>query len=193
MLARSVRSEAIMKTAPGRNALYNAEELTMRRWIAWLMTTRFSWQSYGSDATDYVSPACIIPIALRYSEPILIDVVAQRSRRKNRLLAFYLAAIGATNGGSMENTESDPTASTVSPPFDQPADIILRSSDGVDYNVYKWILKNASPIFADMCSLPQPAYPSSAEIGEHAGDHRGHSTGNPPDLLMVAVEENAKT
>ena len=43
-------------------------------------------------------------------------------------------------------------------PFDDArADVILRSSDGVDFRVFKIILSLASPIFADMISIPQPA------------------------------------
>ena len=44
------------------------------------------------------------------------------------------------------------------PPFDNPAaDIILRSSDGVNFHVHSIILAEASPVFADMLSIPQPA------------------------------------
>ena len=42
-------------------------------------------------------------------------------------------------------------------PFDDPrADLILRSSDGVNFHVIKVILSLASPIFADMFTLPSP-------------------------------------
>ncbi|KAI0255773.1 hypothetical protein BJV78DRAFT_1173209 [Lactifluus subvellereus] len=42
-------------------------------------------------------------------------------------------------------------------PFDDTrADVILRSSDGVNFRVFKIILSLASPIFADMFSIPQP-------------------------------------
>ena len=44
------------------------------------------------------------------------------------------------------------------PPFDDDdADIILRSSDQVEFLVYKVILSKASPVFKTMFSLPQPA------------------------------------
>jgi BTB/POZ domain len=44
------------------------------------------------------------------------------------------------------------------PPFDDlDADIILRSSDKVDFLVYKVILSKASSVFKSMFSLPQPA------------------------------------
>jgi len=43
-------------------------------------------------------------------------------------------------------------------PFDDArADLILRSSDGVPFRVFKIILSLASPIFADMFSIPSPA------------------------------------
>ncbi|ETW78694.1 hypothetical protein HETIRDRAFT_324478 [Heterobasidion irregulare TC 32-1] len=43
------------------------------------------------------------------------------------------------------------------PPFDDAdADIILRSSDGFRFHVYKVILSKASPFFRDMFSIPQP-------------------------------------
>jgi BTB/POZ domain len=51
--------------------------------------------------------------------------------------------------------DTSPTA--FGPPFDDPdADIILRSSDQVDFHVYRVILSKASPVFKDMFSLPQP-------------------------------------
>ncbi|KAI0255774.1 hypothetical protein BJV78DRAFT_1279015 [Lactifluus subvellereus] len=51
-----------------------------------------------------------------------------------------------------ENTELLPSA-----PFDDTrADFILRSSDGMNFRVFKTILSLASPIFADMFNIPQP-------------------------------------
>jgi hypothetical protein len=42
-------------------------------------------------------------------------------------------------------------------PFDDlDADTILRSSDKVDFLVYKVILSKTSPVFKSMFSLPQP-------------------------------------
>ena len=44
------------------------------------------------------------------------------------------------------------------PPFDDAdADVILRSSDGVDFRVYKVILSKASLFFKDMFTLPPPS------------------------------------
>ncbi|KAI0786788.1 hypothetical protein C8Q75DRAFT_771318 [Abortiporus biennis] len=42
---------------------------------------------------------------------------------------------------------------------DLDADIILRSRDGEDFRIYKVILSNASPVFQDMFTIPQPAEP----------------------------------
>ncbi|KAI0675749.1 hypothetical protein C8Q78DRAFT_964605, partial [Trametes maxima] len=43
------------------------------------------------------------------------------------------------------------------PPFNDPStDIILRTADGVDFRVWRAILKEASSTFADMFSLSQP-------------------------------------
>ncbi|KAI0255777.1 hypothetical protein BJV78DRAFT_1279018 [Lactifluus subvellereus] len=55
---------------------------------------------------------------------------------------------------SFQNTTADA-------PFDDArADVILRSSDGVDFRVFKIVLSLASPIFADMFSIPSPSPPS---------------------------------
>ncbi|KAI9458182.1 hypothetical protein BJY52DRAFT_1223579 [Lactarius psammicola] len=48
-------------------------------------------------------------------------------------------------------------STTFGPPFDDDdADIILRSSDHVDFYVYRVILSKTSPVFKSMFSLPQP-------------------------------------
>ncbi|TFY73524.1 hypothetical protein EWM64_g10489 [Hericium alpestre] len=44
-----------------------------------------------------------------------------------------------------------------SPFDDSDADVVLRSSDLVDFYVYKLILTKSSPVFRDMFSVPQPA------------------------------------
>jgi hypothetical protein len=50
-------------------------------------------------------------------------------------------------------------------PFnDTRADVILRSSDGVDFRVFKIIISLASPIFADMFSIPSPSTAGSEII-----------------------------
>jgi hypothetical protein len=60
----------------------------------------------------------------------------------------------------------DPLAAALAipPPFDDPrADVVLRSSDGVDLRMHKIDLCRASPVFETMFSLPQPASTEPAE------------------------------
>jgi hypothetical protein len=53
---------------------------------------------------------------------------------------------------------SDPTITLAKAPFDNPnADLILRSSDNVDFRVIKSFLSFSSSVFQDMFTLPQPA------------------------------------
>ncbi|KAH8110197.1 hypothetical protein DFH11DRAFT_1730529 [Phellopilus nigrolimitatus] len=60
--------------------------------------------------------------------------------------------------------EDGKAASVASSPFDDPqADLILRSSDLIDFRVMKCILALASPIFKVMFSLPQPKQDPDAE------------------------------
>ncbi|KDQ50974.1 hypothetical protein JAAARDRAFT_199521 [Jaapia argillacea MUCL 33604] len=58
----------------------------------------------------------------------------------------------------MPDTVASPGESGVSmAPFDHPkADIILRSSDGVDFRMFKLLLSLSSPFFDSMFELPQP-------------------------------------
>ena len=63
-------------------------------------------------------------------------------------------------------------------PFDDPrADLILRSSDGVNFHVIKVVLSLASSVFADMFTLPSPP-PSQNSSGE---------------LTVVLCSEDAET
>ncbi|KAK7012972.1 hypothetical protein R3P38DRAFT_3007799 [Favolaschia claudopus] len=49
-----------------------------------------------------------------------------------------------------------PPVFVTTPPFDEvSADTILRSSDGIDFHVWRVILSSASPFFKDLFSLPQ--------------------------------------
>jgi hypothetical protein len=58
---------------------------------------------------------------------------------------------------SSEHLE-DAAITAYGPPFDDAdADVILRSSDRVDFLVYTNIISKASPVFNSMFSLPQPA------------------------------------
>ncbi|KAG1881045.1 hypothetical protein F4604DRAFT_1922067 [Suillus subluteus] len=67
-----------------------------------------------------------------------------------------------------------------SSPFDHPkADIILRSSDGVDFRVFKLFLSLASPFFETMFKLPQPA------VGTNDDTKDG--------LSVIPMQEDSKT
>jgi len=51
---------------------------------------------------------------------------------------------------------------TADAPFDDTdTDIVLRTSDNVDFHVFKTILSLASPVFKDMFTIPQPSSPSN--------------------------------
>jgi BTB/POZ domain len=78
---------------------------------------------------------------------------------------------------STTSQESPETLVQVKAPFDhKQADIILRTSDGVDFRVFKIILSLASPIFTDMFDIPQP----TSEFGR-----------NNDELQVVTVSENS--
>jgi hypothetical protein len=63
-----------------------------------------------------------------------------------------------------QSPESLPPKLANAPFDDSRADLVLRSSDGVNFRVFKSILSLASPIFADMFSLPSP--PASQNSSE---------------------------
>ncbi|KAG0709462.1 hypothetical protein DFH29DRAFT_888664 [Suillus ampliporus] len=67
-----------------------------------------------------------------------------------------------------------------SSPFDHPkADIIMRSSDGVYFRVFKLFLTLASPFFETMFELPQPAVGTSDDTKD--------------GLPVIPVQEDSKT
>ncbi|KAJ8590982.1 hypothetical protein M405DRAFT_880759 [Rhizopogon salebrosus TDB-379] len=71
-------------------------------------------------------------------------------------------------------------STSASSPFDHPkADIILRSSDGIDFRVFKLLLALASPFFETMFELPQPADGTSDDAKN--------------GLPVIPVEEDGKT
>ncbi|EJD08546.1 uncharacterized protein FOMMEDRAFT_165098 [Fomitiporia mediterranea MF3/22] len=56
------------------------------------------------------------------------------------------------------DVELEPVITAASAPFDSPyGDVILRTSDSVDFRVLRFVLALASPVFGAMFSLPQPA------------------------------------
>ncbi|KAH9000398.1 hypothetical protein EDB92DRAFT_1940134 [Lactarius akahatsu] len=79
------------------------------------------------------------------------------------------------NSKGLKETTSTPFG----PPFDDAdADTILRSSDQVDFYVYRVILSKASPFFKSMFSLPQPD--SQAGVSEK-------------QIPIISLTENSKT
>lgn len=59
---------------------------------------------------------------------------------------------------SIATVTDTPPIAYANPPFDDDdADVILRSSDNIDFNVFKLLLSMGSPFFKDMFSLPQAA------------------------------------
>ncbi|TFK81899.1 hypothetical protein K466DRAFT_631972 [Polyporus arcularius HHB13444] len=59
--------------------------------------------------------------------------------------------------GQMTLTSSELAVRTASAPFNDPsADAVLRTSDNVEFRVFRWFLKAISPLFDDMFALPQP-------------------------------------
>ncbi|KAJ6564894.1 hypothetical protein DFH09DRAFT_1363900 [Mycena vulgaris] len=57
----------------------------------------------------------------------------------------------------MSDTPPPSSSLIPGPPFNDPdADVILRSSDGIDFRVHRVILSQASPFFKNMFPLPQP-------------------------------------
>ncbi|KAH9893452.1 hypothetical protein C8Q73DRAFT_533718 [Cubamyces lactineus] len=68
--------------------------------------------------------------------------------------------------------------------FNQPsADFILHTPDGVDFRVHSQILAQASPFFAAMLSLPQPAPQVPQDVADppqpHESEHDSKATAEP--------------
>ncbi|ETW75375.1 hypothetical protein HETIRDRAFT_242512, partial [Heterobasidion irregulare TC 32-1] len=60
------------------------------------------------------------------------------------------------------------------------ADVILRSSDHVDFRVHKIILSLASPVFKEMFNTPQPSHLPDTDEPQNS-------------LRVIALEEDADT
>ena len=79
-------------------------------------------------------------------------------------------------------SDSPATLSYAASPFDHPqADVILRSSNNIDFRVFKLFLSLASPVFETMFGLPQPS--DGADPDEETKD----------GLPVVSVSEGSKT
>jgi len=71
------------------------------------------------------------------------------------ILLYKMASTTRSSEGP--NEQSSPLSTPFGPPFDDAdAEIILRSSDLVDFYIYRAMLSKTSPLFKTMFSLPQP-------------------------------------
>ncbi|KAI0339895.1 hypothetical protein BDW22DRAFT_1431378 [Trametopsis cervina] len=89
------------------------------------------------------------------------------------------ADIVIANVASSDDSPSAPTRTFVPPFDDADADLIVRSSDGFYFQVYKVILAKASEVFKDMFAVPQPGQQGTE--GEDA------------EIPVVALAEDGKT
>ncbi|KAI5981266.1 hypothetical protein EDD15DRAFT_409368 [Pisolithus albus] len=80
----------------------------------------------------------------------------------------------------MSNPPNSPTFAL--PPFDHvKADVILRSSDGVDFRIFRLFLSLASPFFETLFDLPQASEEANADMEIKDG------------LPVIPVSEGSKT
>ncbi|KZV70870.1 hypothetical protein PENSPDRAFT_431333 [Peniophora sp. CONT] len=78
-------------------------------------------------------------------------------------------------------TDADQIRDAPAPFDDHAADLILRSSDNVDFRVHRQVLAVASPVFADMFDLPPP----SPDIGGSVDERRN-------GLIVVDMAEDER-
>jgi hypothetical protein len=91
---------------------------------------------------------------------------------QGRTVLYTRSASSAISPPSARRAMSEPTvalkkATSLEHPFNKPtADVILRSKDGIEFKVHKFILAESSPLFEDLFSLPQtiPGSPRSSNI-----------------------------
>ncbi|EIM83872.1 uncharacterized protein STEHIDRAFT_140876 [Stereum hirsutum FP-91666 SS1] len=92
------------------------------------------------------------------------------------------------------STEEVTQVQDAAAPFnDHNAEVILRTSDNVDFYVYKVILSMASPGFKTMFALPQPLSPQTAPVSAMVS---GISTEEPEHkhgVPVIPVAEDART
>ncbi|KAJ2914822.1 hypothetical protein MD484_g5613, partial [Candolleomyces efflorescens] len=87
------------------------------------------------------------------------------------------------------------TAKVAAAPFDdENADIVLRTSDNVDFRVFKIILSYASPFFKTMFSLPSPAAASRNDNTSQDADSLKQISppSTSPDPPVVDVQESSE-
>ncbi|RPD58988.1 hypothetical protein L226DRAFT_614227 [Lentinus tigrinus ALCF2SS1-7] len=89
---------------------------------------------------------------------------------------------------------AEKTNRTTVSPFNRPSeDVILRSSDGLELYVNKWVLKDASTVFADMFDVPQPPATDHGSIQVADGalpDAKPPPSDNTPPVIPVSEDGN---
>ncbi|KAI0730829.1 hypothetical protein C8Q76DRAFT_340024 [Earliella scabrosa] len=74
-------------------------------------------------------------------------------------------------------------------PFDKPeADVVLQTSDGVDLRVFRWILKDCLPIFADMFTLPPPPSTDTRRMDQQGDGFLPASNDDAPAIIKVSED-----
>lgn len=129
------------------NTARNAADYTIRKPF---------WEYYHRDI-EYITAGAYWRLLAYYW-----DVEKKRSQNKKNRRPKLLWK-GTESISSLPGTKApSPVPSSASPPFDETSngDVILKSSDGVQFLVHKVILSLASPFFRDMFSLPQTGNPS---------------------------------
>ncbi|EPT05123.1 hypothetical protein FOMPIDRAFT_1139139, partial [Fomitopsis schrenkii] len=77
-----------------------------------------------------------------------------------------------------------------SAPFNKPAaDVILRSSDQIDFHVRRAILSEVSSVFESMFNLPQPTSDSTSTDGRTSV----HATVHTDGCSVIVLQEDAST
>jgi hypothetical protein len=103
-----------------------------------------------------------------FKKASMVDVRIYSARMLNILQAELALSLEADLALSLVRDQDHPQAqfsTTTSPPaFNFPdANLIIRSSDLVNFRVHKPVLAIASPFFEDLLSLPQPSDSESVE------------------------------
>jgi len=113
------------------------------------------WESYHHDI-EYITAGAYWRLLAYYWDVEKKKNQNKKSRRPKLLWK------GSEAPPSLPSTKApSPFSSAALPPFDETSggDVVLKSSDGILFRVYKVILSLASPFFRDMFSLPQIGSP----------------------------------
>lgn len=96
-------------------------------------------------------------------------------------------------GNSRSTTDGDPKLpipiSTADPPFNkETTDLVLQTSDGFQFHVWKCILAQASPVFEDMFALGEPLSHTSQE-SENTKNEKGLAQISPSRPSVPVIED----